>query len=72
LTRIENRDVVRVLERNFTLIKKHLSNLIQSIFDNLHNMPTGLRILCKVIDMLSKSKVIEIFKIANFLVQRFA
>jgi len=61
LERIENRDVVHVLEKNFQLVKKHLSVLIQSIFDNLHSMPIGIRILCKIIYMLAKKKVGKLF-----------
>jgi len=56
LERIQNPDVVTALQTNFTLVKKYLSVLIQSIFDNVYSMPIGLRILCKILYILAKKR----------------
>lgn len=57
IERIQNKDVVVALEKNILLVKKYLSVLIQSIFDNVYSMPIGLRILCKILYILARKKV---------------
>ena len=57
MEKIKNPEVVKILEQNLAVVKKHLSALIQSIFDNLYSMPIGLRVLSKVTLRLARAKV---------------
>ena len=77
MTKIENKFVASVLENNFNVIKKHLTILIQSIFDNLNTMPIGLRIVCKIIDLAAKRKFPELTEVeynkilSNYLIRKW-
>jgi len=53
-----NKDVIHILEKNFRLVRKLSTILIQSIFDHLYSMPIGLRILCKIMFKLAEKKVL--------------
>jgi hypothetical protein len=60
LKKLENREIAMVLDRNIKSVKRYLSTLIQSIFDNISTIPVGLKILCKILYDLSKKKVINV------------
>lgn len=51
-----NKDVIHILDKNFRLVRKLCTILIQSIFDHLYSMPIGLRILCKIMFKLAEKK----------------
>jgi len=53
---ILNKDVIHILDKNFRLVRKLSTILIQSIFDHLYSMPIGLRILCKIMFKLAEKK----------------
>lgn len=57
MQKFKNKELVHVLEKSFTILQGYLCILIQAIFDNLYSMPTGLRILCKLIHNMAKKKV---------------
>lgn len=50
-------EVNNIFQNNLTKLRVILSGLIASIFDNLYNMPAGMRILCKIMLKFSKQYV---------------
>ena len=57
LTKIEDKEVVASIVKKFRSLKRHLTTLVQSIFDNIDSMPMGLRLLCKLIHLTVKNRV---------------
>lgn len=52
-------ELKRLYQERLAKLQAFVSSLITSIFENVYNMPTGLRIVCKIMLKLSKSKVIS-------------
>jgi len=56
LSKIEDREVAYTMQKRFRVLKRHLNILIQSLFDNLENMPVGIRMVCRIIYEQVKKK----------------